>query len=327
MKRLPILLASAAVALCVAVFAFLALSRPGETRPIRIAINPWPGYEFLYLAQQRGFLLDEGLNIELVPFENLEDVRLAYERGDVDGICSTVTEVLQAHENVGRRANIVLVPDTSNGADVIIARQGIRSVRELRGRRVAVEPQSVNILVLYFALLKNDMKLSDVEILYMPSVEKTEAFASGTIDAVVSYPPDSLEIADTPGARTIFSSAETPGAIIDVIAIDAAALEAAPPDFVPALRRAWTRALDYAAASHQEAYALMAEREGISVADFEMALSGVQLLTVEEQVAAIENGQIEASVLRTSQALAETGSISRAVSNPREFVWRSTSAP
>jgi ABC-type nitrate/sulfonate/bicarbonate transport system substrate-binding protein len=29
---------------------------------IRIGINPWPGFEFLYLAEQKGFFKEESLN-------------------------------------------------------------------------------------------------------------------------------------------------------------------------------------------------------------------------------------------------------------------------
>ena len=35
----------------------------GERTELRLAINPWPGSEFLDLAKEKGFLAQEGLNV------------------------------------------------------------------------------------------------------------------------------------------------------------------------------------------------------------------------------------------------------------------------
>ena len=67
---------------------------PEKPTTLRVGINPWPGYEFLYLAQEKGFYRDAGLDVRLVEFSSLADTRRAYERGQINAIGTTVIEVL-----------------------------------------------------------------------------------------------------------------------------------------------------------------------------------------------------------------------------------------
>jgi len=90
-------------------------------KPLRVALNPWPGYAFLFLAQEKGYFADEGVNVELVELSSLSDVRKAFERGQVDGMASSLVEVLEVSKNSNRQAVVSLMADYSNGADVILA--------------------------------------------------------------------------------------------------------------------------------------------------------------------------------------------------------------
>jgi len=105
-----------------------------DGKPARLAINPWPGYELLYLAEQKGFFKEEGLNVVLKQFSSLEDVRNAFENGTVDGICSTLVEMIQAKANKGKLAQVALVADFSSGADEIQALREVADVKALKGR-------------------------------------------------------------------------------------------------------------------------------------------------------------------------------------------------
>ena len=58
--------------------------------PVRIGINFWPGYEFLYLAEKQGFFKQEGVPVELIQFSSMGDARRAFERGQVDAMAVTL---------------------------------------------------------------------------------------------------------------------------------------------------------------------------------------------------------------------------------------------
>jgi NitT/TauT family transport system substrate-binding protein len=101
--------------------------------PLRIGINAWPGYEFLYLAQEKGFFRDAGIDVRLVEFNSLSDARRAYEREQIDGLGTAIIEVLQAREVPDRHLQIVSVVDYSDGADVVLAKPAITDQATLRG--------------------------------------------------------------------------------------------------------------------------------------------------------------------------------------------------
>lgn len=80
------------VASCCLLFVYSCNQAPTEA--IRIGISPWPGYELLYLAQEKSFFEQAGLHVQIVEFSSLGDVLRAYEQGNIDGMASTLTEAI-----------------------------------------------------------------------------------------------------------------------------------------------------------------------------------------------------------------------------------------
>jgi NitT/TauT family transport system substrate-binding protein len=277
--------------------------------PLKIAINPWPGYEFMFLAQAQGYFEAEGVNVKLVEYSSLSDVRRAFEHGDVDGMAVTLIEVLQSRHNSNRRPQPVLVPDYSSGADVIIARGGFQGVTELRGKRVGAEIASLNLFILARALEREGLTLQDVELFPMDQMDMESAFAEGRIDAAVSYPPFSFELMKYPGARPIFTTAEIPGEVVDVIAMDQTVIDRRRED-IQALIRGWGRAIEYARRHPRESIEYLAKREQITPEEFRQALQGIHLVSPDEQNTYFgPGGKLEQSLRRVDQNLRGIGAL------------------
>lgn len=257
-------------------------SQEKKVNPIKIGINPWPGYEFLYLAEQKGFFKQVGINVSLVQLSSLSDVQRAYIAGRVDGMASTLIEAVQATQLSGRPVKIVLIPDYSNGGDVVIANRPIHDMKGLRGKNVGVELGSLGIYFLHRALTKNGMMLEDVNMINVEQIDAEQAFDQELIEAFVSYPPMSIELLKYSERAKIFSSAEIPFEIIDTVSVDAEKL-AKQPAFVDGLLQAWQMALDYANAHPEESAQIMAEREDISAEEFQAALLDLSILDTEKQ--------------------------------------------
>lgn len=260
-----------------AAFLCLFACSPEPEEPIRIAINAWPGYEFLYLAQEKGFFQETGAEIRLVEFVSLVDVRTAFDRGLVDGMCCTLVELLLSRNQSGRDPRAVLLTDFSNGLDVVLGSGEIFSVSDLKGKRVGAEVGSLNLYVLARALQSQSMNLSDVEIVQLPSTQMEEAFNEGRVEAVVAYPPVSLELTASRGARTLFSTADIPGEVIDVVCLDRPVIEERIEDVVGMIR-AWDLSLEFAREHPEEALAIMAKREGLTSGELEGILNQVEVL-------------------------------------------------
>lgn len=61
---------------------------------MRLGITDWPGYEYIYLAQEWGLVEAQGLRLQVNQHSSLKDQRFSYEQGDVDALATTVSEAL-----------------------------------------------------------------------------------------------------------------------------------------------------------------------------------------------------------------------------------------
>ncbi|MFL0809759.1 MAG: ABC transporter substrate-binding protein [Agarilytica sp.] len=290
---------------CLLLLSFIGLISCSEApkQPIKLGFNAWPGYEFLYLAEQKGFFEQVGANIELVQLSSLSDGQRAYVSGRIDGIASTLVEVVQATQLSDRPLKVVLMADYSNGGDVIVANKMIAGMPDLRGKRVGVELGALGLVFLQKALAKYEMTVDDVEAVNVEQSEGEHALLSGDIAAFVSYPPASLKILRGDNVHQIFSSAEIPYEIIDVVSVDAAKLED-DAEFVGKLHKVWQMALEYAAKNPEESNALMAERQGVSATEFKESLSGVEPISLHEQAEFLSaNGRLQNSLHEVCEIL------------------------
>src|SRR5205809_6791729 len=115
----------------------------GHELPLRIGINAWPANELLFLAQEKGFFTAQGVDVRLIEYSSLGDVRRAFDRGQIDGMTGTLVELLQSRDATRRAPHAFMVTDLSNGSAMILARASIAPISGLARQRVAVEPEPV----------------------------------------------------------------------------------------------------------------------------------------------------------------------------------------
>jgi NitT/TauT family transport system substrate-binding protein len=271
-------------------------------KTIRLGINPWPGYEFLYLADQKDFFNKEGLDIELVELAALANIKRAFEQGRIDAMASTIIEAVEVSLNSNQKIDVVLIPDFSNGGDVIIANKPLTSMSELKGKKVGVELGLLGSFILSQALAKNNLSLDDVTMLNVEQLNSKSQLSLKNVTAMVTYPPFSTEILRQNNVNQIFSTAEIPGDVIDVVVIKENTL-VNPKQWQQKLFSAWQRALDFAKSNPEEAYKIMAEREGISVEEFQAALTGVSIIEKDQQLKTLHSEQLTNNILKVCQTL------------------------
>ena len=254
----------------------LALSLAGcgvePAPPLRIGTNVWPGYEPLYLARELGYL--DPRSVHLVEYPSANEVIRAFRNHAIEAVALTFDEVLLLTQD-GFKPRVVLVMDISHGGDAILGRPELRTVKDLAGRSVAVDTGAVGAYVLTRALMLNGLKPSDVTIVHMEQHEHGAAFKEGRVDAVVNMDPVCSELL-AGGASLLFDSAQIPGEIVDVLAVEAAYLEKNP-TLVEEVLRGWFRAIDYMKKDPQDASARMAQREQLTGAQFLESLKGLKI--------------------------------------------------
>jgi len=277
--------------------------------PLRIATDPWPGWGLLRLAEARGFFADAGVSVRLLELGSPSDVRQSFASGHADGMGGTLAEVLALLGEARRRPRVVLVTDSSLGADVLLGWPPVDTVAGLRGRRVAVERGSLGTYLLARALDAAGMSAKDVRVESLDRTQLEEAVMRGEVDAVATAPPQDVPLRARSGARVLFSSADIPGEIVDVLAFDAAAIRTRATE-IAAVVRAIHRAQRWAAVHAEEAQALMARRDGNDAAAVRMALAALHVPTLAEQRAQLaRGGALERVGARLYAVMARSGEV------------------
>ena len=219
-------------------FGLLTLQGCTPPAPLVIAAHTWPGYEFMFLARDLGWLGTSGVSLTRTSSAT-ESIR-ELEQGRVDGAALTLDEVLRVRAS-GTALTIVLVFDISAGADVVLARGNIEALPALRGRRIGVESGTVGALMLRKLMVAAELQDADIIAEALPADEHLGAWQAGRLDAIVTYEPTATLIEQT-GARRIFDSRMFPPLVIDVLAVRREILHARRDD-LRALARAHFRAL------------------------------------------------------------------------------------
>ena len=89
--------------------------------PLRIALIRWPPFEFLHLAQEKGYFAAEGVEVRLIEFVAVNDTQRAFEHDKIDGGTFSLFQVLQNRDQLKRKMQVPLVIDFSDGADLLLA--------------------------------------------------------------------------------------------------------------------------------------------------------------------------------------------------------------
>jgi NitT/TauT family transport system substrate-binding protein len=183
---------------------------------LRFAAHPWPGYEMLYLARQQGRLPADRVLLIETPSASANLRALA--NRTADGAALTLDEVLTARSR-GLPLVVVAVVDVSMGADVVLVRPELAGPRStLRGLRIGIEASATAAVMMQACLARQGLTLAQVRPVAISVDQHVEAYQHGRVDAVVSYDPASVHL-QALGAVPVFSSADIPGRIVDVLAV------------------------------------------------------------------------------------------------------------
>lgn len=261
-----------------------ACSPPQE--PVRIGILLWPPYDLARLAQAEGFI--EPDRIQLVDYQTPAEVVRAWRNGLIDGYFLTTQYALG--DDPGRPdTRIIHIIDESTGGDSLLARPGLDSLEQLKGKRIALEAGPLGAYMLQRVLDHAGLTRDDVDLHFVDTPDHVRAYASGQVDAVITYEPFGSRVADA-GARKLFSSRDIPNEIVDVLYVSGALIEERGHELV-SLVRGIERARKLLKSRPEHALPIMAERHGMDTATFARTLEGVTLLGLEENLELLSGEQ------------------------------------
>lgn len=277
--------------------AALACSQAAQVsaEPLQIGYSDWPGWVAWEVAIEKDWFTEAGVEVEFQWFDYVASMD-AFAAGQLDAVPMTNGDTLVTGATGGMGVMIIL-NDYSNGNDMVVARPGISSVAELKGKTVGVEIGFVGHLLLLNALESVDLSEDDVTLVNVPTNETPQVLASGDVDAIVAWQPNSGQaLEQVPGSTAIYTSADEPGLIYDVLAVNPVSLAQRRDDWSKVVD-VWYRVVDYVLdpATQPDAVAIMAARVGISAEEYLPFLQGTRILTLNEAKAIMAPAGAEAT--------------------------------
>jgi NitT/TauT family transport system substrate-binding protein len=155
---------------------------------LRMGMVVYVGEGPYFVADEKGFFADEGVDVEFVSFSDPAVLKSAFAGNQLDGYFFTA-DAIAFDASSGLEGKIFWVPSSSDGADGIIAGTAIQSVQDLNGKKIAFLEGSPSHFFLAQILKANDMTFQDIQTVNLDPDKAAEAFFAGNVDgAVTSYP-------------------------------------------------------------------------------------------------------------------------------------------
>lgn len=244
-----------------------AITAPQETRPpLRVEWTIWEGDYTILVAREKGFFEKNGVEVEPVFYETFTNALTDITVNRIDAGLFAINDLISA-SRLGD-VTAVAVYD-SGGTSTVVARSDIRTVLDLRGKRIGVTMNSYNEMFVRQMLMETGVSIKDVTLVNVPPEEVPNRLSDDLDAGYVWAPYDAVAVKN--GHRILFSSESFASLSPDVIVFRDEILKDRPED-VRAFLKAWFEAAEYRLAHPEECNQIIAAATNQTVED--VTLSG-----------------------------------------------------
>jgi NitT/TauT family transport system substrate-binding protein len=240
----------------VAAAGFMLLAAPASAQTkVTIGISGWTGFAPLTLAKEAGIFAKNGLDVTIKKIPQASR-HLAMASGDIQCAATTV-ETWVVWNASGIPTTQIFQLDKSYGADGLVVRSNVNSIKDLKGKTVAASaPGTSPYFLLAWFLKKNGLSPKDVTIVNMEPGPAAQAFIAGNNDAAATYEPYLSAVRAAPEKGKIIATTLDYPMVMDTFGCTPkfiAENEAA----VKALTKSYFEALAMIKADEKKAYEIM----------------------------------------------------------------------
>jgi NitT/TauT family transport system substrate-binding protein len=222
---------------------------------VNIGISGWTGFAPLTLAKEAGIFAKNGLDVTIKKIPQASR-HLAIASGDIQCAATTVETWIVWNAN-GVATTQLFQLDKSYGADGMVVRNNIGSIKDVKGKTVAASaPGTAPYFTLAWFLKKNGLGVKDVTIVTLEPGPAAQAFIAGQNDAAMTYEPYLSAVREKPESGKIIATTLDYPMVMDTFGCTPkfiAENEAA----VKALAKSYFEALDMIKADQKKAYEIM----------------------------------------------------------------------
>jgi NitT/TauT family transport system substrate-binding protein len=187
--------------------AALTLAAQAQETKVTVAISGWTGFAPLTLAREAGLFKKHGLDVTIKKIPQ-KDRHLAIASGDVQCAATTV-ETWIAWNASGVATTQIFQLDKSYGADGMVVKPAIGSIKDLKGKTMAADaPGTATYFTLAWMLKKNGLSMKDVKVVNLSPQAAANAMIAGNtdIDGGMTYEPFLSAVRAKPEAGKIIAT-------------------------------------------------------------------------------------------------------------------------
>ncbi len=263
-------------------------------RTLVVGINTWaghaPGIVFnggMDPSAASNFKKKFGLDVKFVLLEDPSAKLAAFRKGAIDVMWNTVDnwarEASVLEEN-GAKAKSILMQDWSRGGDGIVSLASIKSIEDLKGKKVSVAQFTPSHFLLLYLIAESGLSPDDRAALEKNIVPTTDApaaaamFKARQVDAAVTWEPDLSAAVTARGdeAHILVSTTAATNIIADTLIARQQLIDEAPGtvrDFV----QGWFEGIEMMKRDPAAAYALVGKALKLDNETVSGMLSGLKL--------------------------------------------------
>lgn len=252
---------------------------------LRVAIDKWPGYYPLIIADERGYFETRGLEVEISLPEDTDRMLAEFTAQTYDIVAVALGDLITVAA-MSPQVRVCLVTDESSGGDAIVGRVPLESAGDIQGQRVSTNLGGFGELFVSAWLEQSGHTSADVTLLNVESADVPASLAAGEIDAGHCWEPY-VSQAVAQGGSIWFSSKDTPGLIPDVLATHEEVIESRREDMKRFID-AWFEAQEWWLANETAGNALI--EDALELEAGSVSLNGIRLLNREENIRYFSKG-------------------------------------
>ncbi|MFO0596606.1 MAG: phosphate ABC transporter substrate-binding/OmpA family protein [Myxococcaceae bacterium] len=264
-------------------------------RPLKVGINTWAGHAPGIVANggmkpgspSSLYKKKYGLDVEFVLLEDPSAKLAAFIKGDIDIMWDTVDSFAREASELkekGLKARSIIQEDWSRGGDGIVSLKTIKSVEDLKGKRVASTKYTPSHWLLLFLLSQSGLSpqdRADIEKNVVFTAEAPQAaamFKAGKVDAAVTWEPDlsGAVTAREAEAHILVSTTAATNVIADTLVARQSLVDEAPAT-VQAFVAGWFDAISVMKEDPQGTNQMIADGLKLTPDDVSGMLSGLKL--------------------------------------------------
>ncbi len=217
-----------------------------------------------------------GYKIEVIPFESPTDGKNAVVTGTVDfGTFGFAAAMLGA---AAGEPVVIFAPQCNGGMAVVAgAKSDIKSIKDLKGKKVAIWPGSTQEVVILERLKAEGMTIKDIQSIRLPFSDMAPALARGDVDAYVGAEPGpGISLANGVG-KIVEYPYSTPIGSLNMVWATRQEMIDKNPELVKIMMEMHRKATDFAMSNRAEMVKMTMQKLGQQQKSIEMAAPNVTL--------------------------------------------------